>query len=101
MATIVARGNKWQAKVRRDGYLVRDGRAHALPLDPLGFFSSGFFNVRGRLRMLNDLEDEFPGLAITGNYVAGVSTATCIDTAVAAVDRLIENVKSSGAAVAA
>jgi len=36
----------------RHRYLVRDGRAHALPLDPLGFFSSGFFSVRGRLRML-------------------------------------------------
>lgn len=36
----------------RHRYLVRDGRAHALPLDPLGFFSSGFFSVRGRLRLL-------------------------------------------------
>lgn len=36
----------------RHRYLVRDGRAHALPLDPLGFFSSGFFSLRGRLRML-------------------------------------------------
>lgn len=33
-------------------YLVRAGRAHALPLDPLGFFSSGFFSLRGRLRIL-------------------------------------------------
>ncbi|MBI4755065.1 MAG: protoporphyrinogen oxidase [Betaproteobacteria bacterium] len=33
-------------------YLVRDGRACALPLDPLGFFSSSFFSVRGRLRLL-------------------------------------------------
>lgn len=33
-------------------YLVRDGRAHALPLHPLGFFSSGFFSMRGRLRLL-------------------------------------------------
>lgn len=36
----------------RHRYLVRDGRAHALPLDPLGFFSSDFFSLRGRLRML-------------------------------------------------
>lgn len=36
----------------RHRYLVRDGRAHALPLDPLGFFSSSFFSARGRLRML-------------------------------------------------
>jgi oxygen-dependent protoporphyrinogen oxidase len=36
----------------RHRYLVRDGHAHALPLDPLGFFSSGFFSLRGRLRML-------------------------------------------------
>jgi len=39
------------ARVRRR-YLVRDGRAHALPLDPLGFFSSNFFSLRGRLRLL-------------------------------------------------
>jgi len=36
----------------RHRYLVRDGRAHALPLDPVGFFSSGFFTLRGRLRLL-------------------------------------------------
>lgn len=36
----------------RQRYLVRDGRAHALPLDPLGFFSSRFFSLRGRLRLL-------------------------------------------------
>ncbi len=36
----------------RRRYLVRDGRAHALPIDPLGFFSSGFFSVGGRLRLL-------------------------------------------------
>lgn len=38
----------------RHRYLVRDGRAHALPLDPLGFFSSAFFSLRGRLRMLGE-----------------------------------------------
>lgn len=33
-------------------YLVRDGRARALPLDPFGFFSSSFFTLAGRLRLL-------------------------------------------------
>lgn len=36
----------------RHRYLVRNGRVHALPLDPLGFFSSGFFSLAGRLRLL-------------------------------------------------
>lgn len=36
----------------RHRYLVRNGQAHALPIDPLGFFSSGFFSLRGRLRLL-------------------------------------------------
>lgn len=36
-----------------------------------------------RMQALRDLEREFPGLAMAGNYVAGVSTANCIDTAVA------------------
>lgn len=36
----------------RHRYLVRDGHAHALPIDPLGFFSSDFFSLRGRLRLL-------------------------------------------------
>lgn len=51
----------------------------------------------GRMQQLSNLEDEFPGLVITGNYVAGVSTATCIDTATASVDRLIENTGSIAA----
>jgi oxygen-dependent protoporphyrinogen oxidase len=51
----------------------------------------------GRMQQLSNLEDEFPGLVVTGNYVAGVSTATCIDTAVASVDRLIENIGSIAA----
>jgi oxygen-dependent protoporphyrinogen oxidase len=38
------------AGVRRR-YLVRDGQARDLPLDPLGFFSSSFFSLRGRLRL--------------------------------------------------
>jgi oxygen-dependent protoporphyrinogen oxidase len=38
----------------RHRYLVRDGRAHALPLDPFGFFASGFFSLRGRLRLLGE-----------------------------------------------
>ncbi len=36
----------------RHRYLVRDGRAHALPLDPLRFFASGFFSLGARLRLL-------------------------------------------------
>ncbi|MBI2314033.1 MAG: protoporphyrinogen oxidase [Betaproteobacteria bacterium] len=36
----------------RHRYLVRDGRAHALPLQPLRFFTSDFFSLRGRLRLL-------------------------------------------------
>ncbi|MGQ0710422.1 MAG: protoporphyrinogen oxidase [Rhodoferax sp.] len=36
----------------RHRYLVRDGRAHALPMSPGGFFASSFFSVAGRLRML-------------------------------------------------
>lgn len=36
----------------RHRYLVRDGLAHALPLDPLEFFASGFFSLRARLRLL-------------------------------------------------
>lgn len=38
----------------KNRYLVRDGRAHALPLDPFGFFASGFFSLRGRLRLLGE-----------------------------------------------
>lgn len=36
----------------RHRYLVRDGRARALPLDPLRFFGSGFFSLGARLRLL-------------------------------------------------
>jgi oxygen-dependent protoporphyrinogen oxidase len=43
-----------------------------------------------RLQALHDLECRFPGLAITGNYVAGVSTAACIDAALAAAARLAQ-----------
>ncbi|MBI2227039.1 MAG: protoporphyrinogen oxidase [Betaproteobacteria bacterium] len=35
-------------------YLVRDGRAHALPMDAFGFFSSGYFTLAGRLRLLTE-----------------------------------------------
>lgn len=38
----------------RHRYLVRAGRAHALPMDPLGFFGSSFFSLRGRLRLLGE-----------------------------------------------
>lgn len=43
----IARGNDV-----RHRYLVRDGRVRALALDPLRFFSSPFFSLRGRLRLL-------------------------------------------------
>lgn len=36
----------------RHRYLVRDGRAHALPMSPGGFFASGFFSLAARLRLL-------------------------------------------------
>lgn len=36
----------------RHRYLVRDGRVQGLPLDPLRFFSDGFFSLAGRLRFL-------------------------------------------------
>lgn len=36
----------------RSRYLVRNGRAHALSLEPLRFFLSSFFSLPGRLRML-------------------------------------------------
>lgn len=38
----------------RHRYLVRDGRVHALPLDPFGFFCSDFFSLGGRLRLLTE-----------------------------------------------
>lgn len=38
----------------RQRYLVRGGRARGLPLDPLRFFSSNFFSLRGRLRLLGE-----------------------------------------------
>lgn len=44
-----------------------------------------------RLQSLLDLEQEFPGLAVTGNYIAGVATATCIDTAVVAANRIAKH----------
>jgi oxygen-dependent protoporphyrinogen oxidase len=36
----------------RHRYLVRDARAHSLPLAPLRLFASPFFTLRGRLRLL-------------------------------------------------
>ncbi len=36
----------------RNRYLVRAGRAHALPVTPCRFFMSGFFSLAGRLRLL-------------------------------------------------
>ena len=43
----IARGS-----AARNRYLVRAGVARALPVDPCGFFMSGFFTVAGRLRLL-------------------------------------------------
>lgn len=36
----------------RHRYLVRAGRAHALPVTPRRFFMSGFFSLAGRMRLL-------------------------------------------------
>lgn len=36
----------------RHRYLVRDGRAHALPISPGGFFASDFFSLPARFRLL-------------------------------------------------
>lgn len=36
----------------RHRFLVRDGRLHALPLQPLAFFASPYFTLRERLRLL-------------------------------------------------
>jgi oxygen-dependent protoporphyrinogen oxidase len=36
----------------RHRYLVRNGRVRALSIDPFGFFSSNFFTLYGRLRLL-------------------------------------------------
>lgn len=41
-----------------------------------------------RLRKLRAFETEHPGLAVTGNYLSGVSTAACIDAALAAAGRI-------------
>ncbi|MGQ0685474.1 protoporphyrinogen oxidase [Bradyrhizobium sp.] len=45
----------------RNRYLVRDGRLHALPIDPARFFLSSFFSLSARLRLL--LEPIIPGRA--------------------------------------
>jgi oxygen-dependent protoporphyrinogen oxidase len=41
-----------------------------------------------RMETLRGLEEEWPGLFVTGNYVAGVSTAACIDAALATARRI-------------
>jgi oxygen-dependent protoporphyrinogen oxidase len=46
-ASRIARGERVRCR-----YLVRDGRARALPLDPAGFFASGYFSLGARLRLL-------------------------------------------------
>lgn len=46
----------------RQRYLVRGGHAHALPIAPLRFFTSRFFSLRGRLRLLAEpFIAPFPG----------------------------------------
>jgi len=47
-----------------------------------------------RLEALRELEEEYPGLAVTGNYVGGVSTSACIDAAVAAAQRISSQITS-------
>lgn len=55
---------------------------HGLPQPNLGHAA--------RLETLRALERQYPGLVVTGNYVAGVSTTACIDSAIAAVERIVE-----------
>ncbi|MBU0498461.1 MAG: hypothetical protein KJ558_08295, partial [Gammaproteobacteria bacterium] len=50
------------------------------------------------LAALKGLEAEYPGLAITGNYLAGVSTTACIDAALALADRIADQVADRGKA---
>lgn len=52
----------------RNRYLVRDGRAHALPIHPLRFFASSFFSLSGRLRLL---AEPFVGAQAGDETVAG------------------------------
>jgi oxygen-dependent protoporphyrinogen oxidase len=42
-----------------------------------------------RIESLRRLEQEWPGLFVTGNYLSGVSTANCIDAALAAAVRAL------------
>ncbi|MDP2752047.1 MAG: protoporphyrinogen oxidase [Rhodocyclaceae bacterium] len=48
-----------------------------------------------RIEALRNLELEYPGLAITGNYIAGVSTSACIDAAMATAERLDIHLQTS------
>lgn len=53
IATLGLGGEKvLRAAAARRRYLVRGASARALPLEPLGFFMSGFFTFSGRLRLL-------------------------------------------------
>lgn len=53
IATLDLGGEKiLRGAAARKRYLVRGGSARALPLEPLGFFMSGFFTLAGRLRLL-------------------------------------------------
>jgi oxygen-dependent protoporphyrinogen oxidase len=53
---------------------------HGLPQPDLGHAA--------RIEGLRRIEAEYPGLVVTGNYVGGVATAACIDSALAAAARL-------------
>jgi oxygen-dependent protoporphyrinogen oxidase len=53
-----------------------------------------------RIEALGALEEDWPGLFVTGNYVAGVSTAACIDAALATAER-VRGLASTGRVPAA
>jgi oxygen-dependent protoporphyrinogen oxidase len=49
-----------------------------------------------RVEALHQLESEWPGLFVTGNYLSGVSTAACIDAAFSAAERVLKAAGSAG-----
>jgi oxygen-dependent protoporphyrinogen oxidase len=51
-----------------------------------------------RIAALRTLEREWPGVFVTGNYVAGVSTAACIESAFTAARRVADFILSDGGA---
>lgn len=50
--TDLGREKVLRSAAARSRYLVRAGRAHALPVTPCRFFMSGFFSLAGRMRLL-------------------------------------------------